>query len=449
MKNTVTTVDVSRPFEFDELFFSLTDKSSKIQFANEVFVRISAYKTEEINDQLHKIIRHPDMPRCVFKIFWDRLENNQAVAAYVKNLAKDGKYYWVMALAYPTKSGYLSIRLKPSSKLFDNIQSIYSEVLNYEKEKENELGKRKGMYEAEKLLLKHLSDKGFDSYEEFMWEALKLEMSEREGKIDKEKAISKLTKSSVPAHRIELQSSLGLLFEKLERLTKLHEILMNHSSYMLQLAGSILLLSLNAQVGSAKLDNKDASLSVIAEKMGEQTRMGEKELQHIQHVVRELNTILKNLNFEIISSKLKVEMANDFFVESVNNDFIGSKKQTLSPQEVNEVLFESYMPDLESIIQSIDTLPKHLGTLKTQVENIKKFLQVLRFIHITGKVEIAKMEKGAKTFATTFEELITEIDSAQKMLNELSNAIYSNESTIDFYSKGKKNMISIKEELTA
>jgi len=177
--------------------------------------------------------------------------------------------------------------------------------------------------------------------------------------------------------------------------------------------------------------------------------MGEKELQHIQYVVKDLNIILKRLNFEIISSKLKVEMANDFFVESINNDFIGFNKQTLSPKEVNEVLFESYMPDLETIIQSIDELPKHFGTLKTQVENIKKFLQVLRFIHTTGKIEIAKMEKRAKTFATTFEELITEIDSAQKMLNELSNAIYNNESTIDFYSKGQKDMTTIKEKLTA
>jgi aerotaxis receptor len=76
-------------------------------------------------------------------------------------------------------------------------------------------------------------------------------------------------------------------------------------------------------------------------------------------------------------------------------------------------------------------------------------LQVLRFIHTTGKIEIAKMKKGARTFATTFEELITEINSAQDMLTELSNAIYNNESTIELYTKGKKEMIAIKEKLTA
>lgn len=57
------------PFEFDELFFSVTDQSSRILQANDVFVRISKYEEHEIIGALHKLIRHPDMPRAVFDIF--------------------------------------------------------------------------------------------------------------------------------------------------------------------------------------------------------------------------------------------------------------------------------------------------------------------------------------------------------------------------------------------
>ncbi len=84
-------------FEIDELFFSITDQASTILSGNEVFVRISGYKKEELLGQFHNIIRHPDMPRVVFKMLWDHLKRDKPVVAYVKNKTKDGGYYWVLA----------------------------------------------------------------------------------------------------------------------------------------------------------------------------------------------------------------------------------------------------------------------------------------------------------------------------------------------------------------
>ena len=110
---TPTPINQESPFKIEELFFSITDPKSNIVFANDVFVRISKYDEQ--------VIRHPDMPRSVFYIFWEYLLANKPVAAYVKNMAKDGSYYWVMALAFPCKGGYLSIRLKPSSPLFKKV----------------------------------------------------------------------------------------------------------------------------------------------------------------------------------------------------------------------------------------------------------------------------------------------------------------------------------------
>ena len=89
------------------------------------------------------------MPRAVFKMFWDALGAGRGIAAYVKNLAADGAYYWVMALAVPGGDGFLSVRLKPSSPLFAVAQRIYAEVSEVEREVEDgDVRRRKASIDA-------------------------------------------------------------------------------------------------------------------------------------------------------------------------------------------------------------------------------------------------------------------------------------------------------------
>ncbi len=81
--------------ENDEII-SITDPKGIITDANEVFTRISGYKAEELIGVSHNVIRHPDMPKIMFKILWDRIKDKENIMAVVKNLAKDGSYYWVL-----------------------------------------------------------------------------------------------------------------------------------------------------------------------------------------------------------------------------------------------------------------------------------------------------------------------------------------------------------------
>ncbi len=75
---------------------SKTDAKGIIEYANDYFVEISEYKEWELMGQPHNIIRHPDMPKIIFKLLWDRLKSKQNIHAVVKNLTKTGKYYWVI-----------------------------------------------------------------------------------------------------------------------------------------------------------------------------------------------------------------------------------------------------------------------------------------------------------------------------------------------------------------
>src|SRR3546814_20818773 len=62
----------------------------------------SLYSERDLIDQPHSIVRHPDMPRCVFQLLWQTIAAGNEIFAYVKNIAKNGDYYWVFAHVTPS-----------------------------------------------------------------------------------------------------------------------------------------------------------------------------------------------------------------------------------------------------------------------------------------------------------------------------------------------------------
>lgn len=93
---------VERSFGEDEIIVSKTDLSGRITYANEVFLRVSGYSEKEALGAPHSVIRHPDMPRSVFQLLWDRLRAGKEIFAYVVNMAKNGDHYWVFAHVTPS-----------------------------------------------------------------------------------------------------------------------------------------------------------------------------------------------------------------------------------------------------------------------------------------------------------------------------------------------------------
>jgi aerotaxis receptor len=185
MARGIVPLDEERRFGIEELFFSITDERGVITSGNEVFARVSGYSIDELLGKPHNIIRHPDVPRAVFYLLWDYLKAGKAIAAYVKNMAKDGRYYWVMALVTPIQGRYLSIRLKPTSPIFAQVKQIYAELLALEASYGNKPGARnEGMLAAAARLGEILASIGFDSYDSFMHTALVEELKQRDSAIE-------------------------------------------------------------------------------------------------------------------------------------------------------------------------------------------------------------------------------------------------------------------------
>jgi PAS domain S-box-containing protein len=131
---TVLWVDEEVPFPEGRLIVSSTDLKGVITAANASFVAMSGYAKEELIGAPHHILRHPDMPAVAFKDLWDTVAAGKKWSGYVKNLRKDGRYYWVFATVIPNVRnggivGYTSVRRKPSRTRVDECAKLYPTLL--------------------------------------------------------------------------------------------------------------------------------------------------------------------------------------------------------------------------------------------------------------------------------------------------------------------------------
>ena len=137
---------MKRPEPVDEeVFFdgrsliSETDLKGVITFVNRKFVEMSGYSKAESIGQPHSLLRHPDMPRAAFEEMWKTIQSGNIWEGYVKNLRKDGKYYWVIVNIVPKKDdagnivGYIASRKVPDNHQKENIIAQYKKMLANEK----------------------------------------------------------------------------------------------------------------------------------------------------------------------------------------------------------------------------------------------------------------------------------------------------------------------------
>ena len=135
-----TLTGVERRFGDEEIIVSKTDRRGIITYANDVFLRVSGYTEAELLGQPHNMIRHPDMPRTVFRVLWRALEARQEVFAYVLNLARNGDGYWVFAHVTPSYDpagrhvGYHSNRRVPYPDAMPKVKALYARLLQEERQ---------------------------------------------------------------------------------------------------------------------------------------------------------------------------------------------------------------------------------------------------------------------------------------------------------------------------
>lgn len=159
-----------RSFAEDELIVSKTDTTGRLTYVNDVFLAVSGFTEAQLIGQPHSLIRHPDMPRCIFKLLWDTISSGHELFAYVVNLAKNGDHYWVLAHVTPEFGadgkvvGYHSNRRVPRRDALAKAQPLYQSLLRIEA---GAADRKQGMQDAFAALTDLLKREG-KCYAEFV-----------------------------------------------------------------------------------------------------------------------------------------------------------------------------------------------------------------------------------------------------------------------------------------
>ena len=169
MKQPITPTSIERQMREDDFIVSKTDLKGRITYGNRIFIEFSGYSESELLGSQHNIIRHPDMPRAVFKLLWDAIQTKQECNAYVKNMAKDGSFYWVFANVTPNFDrdgnviGYFSVRRKPKASGVKTVTDLYRAMLDAERR----AGAKDAISASTRILTDLLAEKGL-SYDELV-----------------------------------------------------------------------------------------------------------------------------------------------------------------------------------------------------------------------------------------------------------------------------------------
>jgi PAS domain S-box-containing protein len=166
MAQSVHLTGVERFFDDDEIIVSKTDLKGRVTYANRTFMKVAGYDEREILGQPHSLVRHPAMPRCVFKLLWDTIQAKKEIFAYVLNRAKTGDHYWVFAHVTPSFDpsgnliGYHSSRRVPDRRVVDQtIVPLYKALLA---EEERHANAKEGMQASFGMVVSLLKEKGVD-----------------------------------------------------------------------------------------------------------------------------------------------------------------------------------------------------------------------------------------------------------------------------------------------
>jgi len=417
---TPNTVDREAKFDINELFFSITTLDSTILSGNEVFIRISGYTKEEVIGRYHNVVRHPDMPRVLFKVIWETIQELQPIAGYVLNRTKSGEYYWVFAALFPLSDRYVSIRIKPTSRFFTYAQELYPVFLDAES--------RGGMEESEALIPEVLNSIGYRSYHQFMSDALLEELKGRKNVISFEPSISSAERSALPlfqhlqtvhGYTKELMEKYDGWFEKIDMFNQAESLFKEKSLILRQVAREVVFLSLNASVSSYKVENGGETFGILARDVRTNAKENDELIAKIDCLVQELSGSLTALVFSVSGIRLQSEMLTYFISELLCENC-----------NVEHIEIEENMDTLIALVAQYAKKTDELQlTIERQVQEILKNLDQLEqqimylgYIQVYGIIEAASAQNETVSFEGIFSQLKTliqktslELEAMQKL----------------------------------
>lgn len=364
------------PFHIFELFFSRTDMRGRIKSGNSVFQRVSQYSWQEMIDRPHNIVRHPDMPRAVFQILWDRVRAGVPVGAYVKNVAKNGRHYWVYAVVTPLEDGFMSVRLKPTSALLQTVAEVYAQVLEHERRTDCR------PQESAAVLEDHLRCLGYHDYATFQAKTLYRENNERN------RALSRL---STPTIR-----SFAGLVDAADRLR-------DAAGKTFATRGAFQYAPLNLRIQAAGLGEKGRTIGVISDNYAELAKTVVNDLDVVVSAADQVAAALSNGLFLALISALQEELYSCF-----NSEISSAGKYS---KDIERLMCQAtkYRRESRSSLHEIGMI---IQNFFATTDEMRRFASALAAVRVMGTME------SAGSGSEALDNLVSDLALFQRTLSE-------------------------------
>jgi len=134
----IIATDIEHPVTSVDIIVSKANDKGDITYANPIFFKIAGYSKSELLEKPHSILRHQDMPKIIFQYFWSQIKDGDDIKCFVKNMTKDGGFYWVYASVRVAKNpdgsfrNYVSTRKTMSSSARGIIEPLYKKLREIE-----------------------------------------------------------------------------------------------------------------------------------------------------------------------------------------------------------------------------------------------------------------------------------------------------------------------------
>lgn len=386
-------------FAFSELIYSRTCPRGLIRSGNSVFRRMAGIPWPDLIGAPHRVIRHSDTPKGFFHLFWQMLKAGEPAVGYVKNRKADGGFYWVLAAAMPCEGGYFSVRLRPSSPVFDRMRAEYAALTARERDE--------GLTPeaSARCLLARLADLGFPGYDAFASHALAAEIRSRDLHLGR------------PADREA---------EALSSLLSLLDGALSEQARLMEKFSDLVLLPVNMRLVAARLEPQGGPISQIA--VNYKTASEEIARRLAEFVSGKGNLcgrMAQAVRRSLIlagTSRLQGELAELYRCERRNRNRDGDERR-VEGQVLERVIHDSRVAAQASLKEA----GRLASVLNESSMDLRRMILGLDTIRILARVESRKTAESQAALTAT----IDRIDEVQASVSESLRALMERAIAID------------------
>lgn len=416
-----------------ELFVSRTDGRGIIKAGNEVFARISGFTIEELVEQPHNIIRHPDMPKAVFKLLWDTLGRGEVIAAYVKNMAKDGSFYWVLATVFPFQGGYLSVRLKPTTSNLKVVEGLYREVLSVERSD--------GMERSSEVLLKGIKDLGFADYKDFMRHVLYAELRSKESYALFDELHMQQVEDPLSRRQQEIRDRASVLVEAYrgclhltDSLAVLKKLTVSAMESIRGVSGGLESLSVNMAISAHQLGKEGGTLSVVASSFQTAATQVLQSFVRFEGISEKVARMTDQVQLDVLCSLVLMEMlteeAHNVLRRRLQSGGAVASVSAAQFDELEHLVKLTHQLIQQSMIRQKEYF-QSLRVLQKESEVLHNIVIRLDLIRTGGKLEGSRKDEITDLFRPFIQDMAQFIQAVDQPISEVLRTLKETSSEVE------------------